>query len=129
MAAVGTMLRTAGWKPALPGAQAFVPCHSSREAALAREIAAAKAALAQEQAAVDEAARQAAAERARKQAEQEERTQAAIALEEARAIESEQKLAKDIDTFVSAWGEALDRGDYKLYRELGFRELPPERWF
>jgi serine/threonine protein phosphatase PrpC len=102
----------------------------AREAALAREIEEAKAALAREQAAVVAAAREAerreAAEVEEILAEQEARRLEAAALEEARANELALKLEREVDTFVSEWIQALKRGDYSLYRKLGFRESESE---
>lgn len=103
---------------------------AAREAALAKEIADAKAALAQEQATARAAAAKFAAEQAaareRILAEQEARRQAAIAAEEARSVEIAFNMAVEVDTFVSDWRGALERGDYPLYKELGFRESEEE---
>jgi hypothetical protein len=102
----------------------------AREATLAREIEEAKAALAREQAAIAtaalEAERQEAAELEKILAEQEARKAEIAALKEARAIELALKLEREIDTFVSEWIQALQRGDYSLYRKLGFRESESE---
>lgn len=97
-----------------------------REAEIAAQIAATQAALEAEQAAAAEAQR-IIDERERILAEQERRRQEELArAEEQRRIEIAFNQARAVDAFVDKWTQALETGDYALYRQLGFRESESE---
>ena len=102
----------------------------AREHALALKIAEAKEALARKQAALAaamlEVEQQEAAEREKLAAEQELLRLEALALAEARAKEAAIQTARAVDAFVASWKQALGRGDFPLYKELGFRESESE---